>query len=215
MRKVLSSKINQVFNDSFTNKEIRDIFEPDDFETIFIVEDDQTNRKLLQCTVRLSNKIAYCPEILTEQVIQIVPRSAEPAKEPEKVATEAPSTNGQAKEATNEEVKDDMNEEIEDKPKEEAAKNDDAMNEEVAEPAKEPESGMNEETKENVAEEEKKLNKKGSRSKSAKKTAEKKTTEKAPVEKKPSTTRKPKKEIIHQSPKPVTDLENEEGAGVI
>ena len=68
-KKVISEKLNQIFNESFANKEIKDIVQPDDFETIFFVEDDlATSRKLLHCTVKLSKAIAYCPEALVDQL---------------------------------------------------------------------------------------------------------------------------------------------------
>lgn len=69
MRKILTVKFNKIFNESFTNQEIKNVFEMDDFDTIFIVKDEDHQRKLLQCTVKLSKKLAYCPESLIEQII--------------------------------------------------------------------------------------------------------------------------------------------------
>ena len=69
MKNVISAKLNQIFNESFTNKELKDIVQPHDFETIFFVEDDlAASRKLLHCTVKLSKAIAYCPESLIDQL---------------------------------------------------------------------------------------------------------------------------------------------------
>jgi len=70
MKKVLPTKINKICNESFTNKEIQDVFEADDFESIFIFRDDIT-RKLIQCKLKLSKKVGYCSESLVEQVITI------------------------------------------------------------------------------------------------------------------------------------------------
>ena len=73
MKRVLTTKFNKIFNESFTNKEVQDIFHTDDFDTIFIVRDDLT-RKLLQCTIKLSKKVAYCSESLVEHIVTIQPK---------------------------------------------------------------------------------------------------------------------------------------------
>lgn len=80
MRKILSTKFNNLFNEAFKDKEIKDIVDADDFQTIFIVHDDPSKRKLLHCTIKLSNKIAYCPEVLVEQIVTL-PMQVEESKE--------------------------------------------------------------------------------------------------------------------------------------
>ncbi len=67
MRRVLTSKLNGIFNASFSDPEIKDILDTDDFESIFIVKDDPT-RKLLQCTIKLSKKLTNCAQPLFDQI---------------------------------------------------------------------------------------------------------------------------------------------------
>jgi len=93
MKNVISAKLNQIFNESFINKEIKGIVQPHDFETIFFVEDDlAASRKLLHCTVKLSKAIAYCPEALIDQLPKPAVVEAAVAVVPEK--TEAKQSKG-------------------------------------------------------------------------------------------------------------------------
>ena len=75
MKKILTNSLNKIFNESFENKHAKDLINVEDFNSIFIVQDDFTHRKLLQCSVKLSHKIAYCPESLIDQILPVNTKS--------------------------------------------------------------------------------------------------------------------------------------------
>jgi hypothetical protein len=70
MRKVLSNKINTALNELFTKESNKNIFSPEDFLDIFIVQDEFQSKRLLYCSFKLKNEISFCEETLCMNILE-------------------------------------------------------------------------------------------------------------------------------------------------